>query len=320
MTLSLVRLILAIAAVGGLLAAYVISDDPKYRYREFGCNYGLSYEDDRPVFLAGTGGSRMKTSFGAETLQSLLSEKLGREVTVFNASHNRRSPELEYVITRDFIERHDTTNFVVFFDPEPGRNKPHDQFPALARLSDFHHVLFADHEKQWYERVADFMQLIARRFDRWGEAAARTKKVPDGAPYADCHLRDMPPNVDRLAAAGPVIPPAEIPALEWEPEDPKLSYFLYFMERLAHAGRENGTNIFFVHLPFRNRPTMTAEHAAYVKRHLGAHLLVMPADVLRELAERGYRDNTHMYQPGRDIYLPWLAQAIASACSEMECS
>ncbi len=319
MTSGALRIALAVLAASTVVAAYLVSDDPKYRYREFGCNYALTYLDDRPVYLAGTGGSRMKTSFGAGTLQRLLSARLGHEVVVFNASHNRRSMELEYIITRDFLSEHDTDNFVVFFEPESGRNKPHEQFPALARLSDFLHILFADTNKPWYRRLADFMQVVANRFDRWGEARARTRKVPEGAPYADCHLRDMPPNVDRLSGADPLIPPEDIEPLEWAPDDPDQSYFTYFMRRIGEAGQRHGTNIFFLHLPMRNRPTMSAAQAAYVRNETGARLLIMPPEIQRQLAERGYRDNTHMYQPGRDIYLPWLAEAIASACDDGTC-
>lgn len=305
-----VLLFLAFLSVGFL---YYFSDKPEYRYREFPCNYHMAYETTGDVALAGIGGSRMKVSFGAEQISREIEKISGEASPVFNISHNRKGMDLEFVLIRDFLEQHSTDVMFVFYEPRQ-KPTPHVQYFSAAKTTDFRHLLFADRNKSIFVRISDTLKLFSTRFDRWKKVNVRTRLIRSGDNFYDCHSSDMLLNVDKVVSGGEVIPADTIAPDKMDITSNDDAYQIYFMKRITKLGNMHGTKMVFIHLPFRNKSTMSDQFQEDFFELIGAPLWVLPPSLRDELAYVGYRDNTHLYAPGRDIYIDWLVKKLERNC------
>ena len=310
-------LILRLSAIAivltGLLIVLYHTDNPSYRYREFSCHFDSIYRQNGKIHIAGIGGSRILTAFGAQQLERILINKNQDAPVVYNISHNKRGLDLDFVILRDLLENHEVDNLVVMVDRQ-SVHLPQDEFFMVARIRDLFHYYMAQSFKPRLERISGVFRLLAKRLNRWGYAKEISENINRPAVTTNCHAGDMPLNLDRLLDGTEITDLKVMKPLVMDLDDEREQYTVYFLRLISQLGEQYKTNIFFVHMPYRNKPTFAHSFKGLFERKIGGHLIIIPVEIRQRLAEKAYRDNTHMYALGKEIYLEWLVRGIEEEC------
>lgn len=315
----LLCIILILASVVLLIALVIISETPRARYVHYPCNYDVNFTDFEDYFAVALGGSRLKTAFDAKEINktvqnfyTMSEERPAPSINVANISHNRRGMDIEYILARDFLKRHKVDVFIILYDAKQAL-KPHDTFPQTASWVDFPHLLFADKEKNLIHRISSIFQSVLYRITTISFYETKKQTYKKSAGFIDCHLRDIPLNLERLEHQTPI----DINAgLRWSNNDNQKifadDYQEYFLKQISKLTEIHDVKFLFLEIPFRGRKTFDEKQASLMTKKYGLKFLSIPDKILHEIQEEGYRDGTHFYEKGRKIFTPWLAKEIYS--------
>lgn len=299
-----VMLPLAVFAV-----ALVAADSARIRYglRLGPCFRHIVYEQSGPIDFVAVGGSRMLTAFDPYHFERAYKAVHGRDVVAYNLSRSWFGPDYAYPMLRDLLERRRVGHLIVMASYQRG-----DVYNPLAysisRNRDLLEAFDArphnriEHYSRWLRmvlmRVRDALLVTADRFD-----------PPSGA--RTCYTGDRSTNVAELRRAqSKVVSVGGFRQVEFDIDNPTQEYALFYYRRIVELARTHGTRVTFVRMPLLAGPRWSDNTARHFEEAVGAPLVRLPIDLRVQLVGSGYRDRMHLVGSGRQLFLPWLVEAL----------
>jgi len=335
------RLFAGIAVtVFAIAATQIHGNHAAARYKFTPCPYHLNYENEGDIDLLSIGGSRIFTALDADDLADKLKAEDGKERAIYNAAHSIYNIEKEYTIFRDFAENRTIDTAIIEYRPRefstlwpkdvrsspsidlespklhydyyeiaPWRDMPL-AFMALAKDSIFAAV--KETGKVFIDKLKIKNTLNSCKSDKPGKRC--NDFVEDQTPVRNCHAGDYRPKADVLLAGLKKGLAIEMRKIDWDFSNKADKFSATYVEAFRKTAHKNNIALFFMYLNRTTDPLPTPQAVTAFEKRFGVPLLVMPDDLAVQLAKMGTRDTTHIYKPGREIFLPWFIKAVRDKC------
>lgn len=297
------------------------------RYADTACPYYLIYENEGPVDLLGIGGSRMLTAFDADHIGRVLSQRGQGELVVYNASHSHYVLEKELTIFRDFVENRRVRNAVIMLQPRENDvsvGRVNEEFAAIASIRDIPVTLRATSHESGMVTMRTGLDVLQHRLsppDALESCLGQEKPrgicrrwVTNDAPHRNCHAGDYRTKLDVLLANASRLQSENVNKFNWSLAAAEQKFTEVLVREFVRVARSNDVNLFFLFVARATQAVPEAAASEAFEAKFGVPLLIPPDEIVMKIARMGTRDITHIYEPGRDIYLPWLIDEIENKC------
>ncbi|KIC40946.1 hypothetical protein RA28_21420 [Ruegeria sp. ANG-S4] len=303
--------------VCGVAVVVWIGAQPERRYETSACQYRMihEYKPEHEIGLVTVGGSRMRVSTNAQHFDEILAEIRPGSLPVHNLAHSYFSIGKEYVLIEEFLENHNPKAIVVMIRRRTGDyGTVHRDFVDIARLKDIPLVVHA----LWPE---DRLNAIRAARDVVLKHLVPLRRVQ--APHPEMTIRNcdrLDFRLDALALdnGAKKFETLDGVTVDWELSDPRQEGLRRWIAAFKELSNRTGTDIIFLSITATWEPLPEKGLELEFEAETGMPLIVLDRELHRKLVEDGKRDESHMNQAGREIFLPWLVSRIEEKCSRSD--
>ena len=312
-TIDKVRCAVAVVLpVAVIAAALMVADAPHVRYglRLGPCFKEIVYEQSEPIDFVAVGGSRMLTAFDPYLFERAYRSAHGREVVAYNLARSWFGPDYAYPMLRDLLERRRVGHLLVMASYQRG-----DVYNPLAYSISKNHDLLAAFDARPHDRIEHLSAWLRMLMLRVRDVLlGRPDRFEPPAGTRTCYTGDRSTNPGELRRAqSKVVKLGGFRQVEFDIANPSQEYALFYYRRIVELARAHGTKVTFVRMPLLAGPRWSDKTAKQFEEAVGAPLVRLPIALRVQLVASGYRDRMHLIGPGRELFLPWLVEAIHTA-------
>ncbi len=261
------------------------------------------------------GGSRMRVSTNARHFDEVLAELRPGALPVHNLAHSYYSIGKEYVLTKEFLERHNPKAVVVMLEQRLERlGAVRPQLTRIARLSDIPLLVSAVWPEDKLNAIRAARDVIFEHLAPFGRVQSPHPEMT----IRNCDRLDYRLDVLALDQAAKIYESVSNKTAEWDLTDPGHDGLKRWIAAFKDLSRESNTEIIFLLITATAEPLPAPELEREFEAETGMPLIIFDEELHKKLVENGKRDNSHMNQAGREIFLPWLVSRIEEKCSRSD--
>ena len=285
------------------------------RYKNSACQYRMiyNYSPKPEMGLVTLGGSRLRVSTSARHFNQILNKLRPNYSPMHNLSHSVYSLEKEYVIARDMLAEKKVKTLLIMIEPRPGSNdygRAHPDFLEIAKLSDIPLAVKA----YWPESAITAINAVKGIIVEHLKISERVGKQSNEMSDRDCDKYDYRLNVDVLDRGLSTFNKISGIRKDWNLDASNEEGFLQWMKHFHRLSTKTNTQIIFLLLTATNEylPKSKVENNFFNKTQM--QLITLSPEIHAMLSPWGKRDNSHLNEKGREIFIPWLVEQIENKC------
>ena len=305
-----VRLAAAIALpVVIVVVALYAADSPRIRYSLYSgpCFKEMVFHQSGDIDYVAVGGSRMLTAFDPYIFQRMYRAAHGAEVSAYNMARSWFGPDYAYPVLRELLERRRVGHLIMMASYQRG-----DVYnPLTYSVSTNRDLLSAFNARPHFrvEHLGAWLRMYLLRVRDVLLGGPPRPSPPAGT--RTCYEGDGAINVPRLTQAqAEFVSRGGFKQVEFDISDPTQEYAVFYYRRIVELAKAHGTRVTFLRMPLLAGPRWSDKTVRRFEEVVGAPLIRLPVPLRVKMALSGYRDRMHLSGPGREMFLPWLVNAL----------